>query len=258
MPRSAEQANYRRSVLEQMLRGGQRIRNAEMARRFGVAEMTIRRDLEALAAAGVAVRNYGGAQALGRVTFEFAFSDRNRLNSPAKRRIGAAAARRISPGQIVLIDTGTTTLEIARALSGRRIPCTIVTSSLVIAGELWSRPGVELVLLGGRVRNGSPDLVGEGTLADIRLVKADLAFLGVDAMDEGGCFAADADVAQVAGVMLRQARRVIVVADASKLGRREPARYARWHQVDELITDRRAQPSMLAAIQAAGVKVTVV
>jgi DeoR family fructose operon transcriptional repressor len=155
MPRSSLQAERRRRELARSLKSGRPVHTAEEARRFGVCQMTIRRDLATLASAGVAVRNYGGAVGTGRVTFEFAFSRRHHLHLPEKGRIGAAAARRIRPGQTVFIDTGTTTLQIARALARTRLPCTVVTSSLVIAAELWLRPRTELILLGGRRCDGS-------------------------------------------------------------------------------------------------------
>jgi DeoR family fructose operon transcriptional repressor len=263
MPRSSVQAERRRRVLARVLQSGRPVRTAEMARRLGVCQMTIRRDLAALVDAGAAVRSSGGAVGTGRVTFEFVFGRRHHLQLPEKRRIGTAAAKRIRPGQTVFIDTGTTTLEIARALARQELACTVVTSSLVIAAELWLRPRTELILLGGRVRDGSPDLVGEGTEAGLRRIRADIAFLGADAVDPlGGSFADDRHVARVASLMARRAERVVVVADASKLRRsaaRMPAgmaaRFARIQEIDELITDRRADPSLVAALQHAGVKV---
>ena len=230
-----------------------------MARRFGVSAMTVRRDLAALASAGVAVRNYGGAVAAGRITFEFAFSRRQHLHLPEKRRIGGAAAGRLRAGQTGAVDTGTTTLEIARALAHKQLACTIVTSSLVIAAELWPRRQTELVLLGGRVRDGSPDLVGEETEAALKQMRADVAFLGADGVDpQRGVYADDPQVARVAGLMARRARRVIVVADASKLGHAAKARFARIGELDELITDRRASRPLVAGMRRRGLKVTLV
>jgi len=259
MPRSSAQAEFRRQGLTGLLRSGGRVRTAEMARRFGVSPMTIRRDLDVLSSAGVAVRSYGGAVAAGRVTFEFAFSRRHHLHLPEKRRIGVEAARRIKPGQTVFIDTGTTTLEIARALARNGRDCAVVTSSLVIAAELWSQRRTQMVLLGGRVRDGSPDLAGAGTEAALRRMRADLAFLGSDGVDaRRGSFAGDPEVARVAGLMARRAERVIIVADASKLGRRAKARFVRVKDIDELITDRGADPAEVAALRGAGLKVTLV
>ena len=259
MPRSSRQAERRRLALTRLLRSGRPVRTASMAERFGVTAMTIRRDLAALASAGVAVRSYGGAVRVGRITFEYAFGPRHHAHLSEKRRIGAAAAGRVRRGQTVFIDTGTTTLEIARALVTLKRPCTVVTPSLVVAGELWSRPQAELVLLGGRVRDGSPDLVGKETEAALKQMTADVAFLGSDGVDaRRGSFAADADVARVAALMARRARRVIVVADASKLARSEGKRFARVEDLDELITDPRAEQSQVAEMRRRGVKVTLV
>lgn len=257
MPRSSRHARRRRRELTRLLKSAGSVRAAEAARRLGVSAMTIRRDLDALSSAGVAVRNYGGAVAAGRITFEFAFTGRHHQRLREKRRIGAAAVRRIRPGQTVLIDTGTTTLEIARALARNGPACTVVTSSLVVAGELWACPRAELVLLGGRVRDGSPDLAGQETEAALRQVRADLAFLGSDGVDpQRGAFAADEPVARVAALMARRARRVMVVADADKLGRPAKARFARIGELDELITDRRADRGLVAAMRRRKLKVT--
>ncbi len=257
MSRSSREAELRRRVLTRLLRSSERIRTSEAAERLGVTAMTIRRDLAALASAGVAIRSYGGAVPAGRITFEYAFSQRHLSHLPEKRRIAAAAVGRVRPGDTVFVDTGTTTLALARALARTRRRCTVVTSSLAVAAELWSREPVALVLLGGRVRDGSPDLAGAETEAALRQMRADVAFVGSDGVDpQRGSFADDAEVAGVAALMVRRARRVIVVADADKLGRTAAARFARIQDVDELITDRRASGSLVAAMRRRGVKVT--
>ncbi len=256
MPRSAQRARLRRRELTRLLKSGRSVRVTQMARLLGVSAMTIRRDLEALAASGVAVRTYGGAIPAGRISFELAFSERHHQHWPEKRRIGSAAAALIRPGSTVFVDTGTTTLEIARALAGQRIACTVVTSSLVVAAELWRHRQVALLLLGGRVRDGSPDLAGPETQRAVKAMRADAAFLGADAVDASGAFAADAEVARVAALMVRRARQAVVVADASKLGRRAGTRYARAAELDVLITDRRADPGLVTAMKRSGLKVT--
>ena len=259
MARSAAHGERRRRELTRLLARDGQVSTEEMARRLGVSAMTVRRDLRSLQDAGLAVRSYGGALAAQRITFEFAFDERRRRHLAQKRRIGREAAARVQDGQTLFLDTGTTTLEIARALprSGRR--CTVVTSSLVVASELWGCPQVELMLLGGRVRRGSPDLAGPGTELMLEKLSADLAFLGSDAVDPArGCFAADAETARVAERMAAAARRVVVVADSSKLGAAAPVRCLCIEDVDELITDRAADAKVVAALRRLGVHVTLV
>ena len=259
MARSAANAERRRRELTRLLTREGQVSTEEMARRFRVSPMTVRRDLRALEDAGVAVRSYGGAVAAQRITFEFAFDERRRRHLSEKRRIGREAAARVQDGQTLFLDTGTTTLEIARALArmGRR--CTVVTSSLVVASELWGCAEVELMLLGGRVRRGSPDLAGPGTELMLDKLSADGAFLGSDGIDPArGCFAADVETARVAERMAAAARRVVVVADGSKLGTAAAVRCLTIDEMDELVTDCGADAKVVAALRRRGVQVTLV
>lgn len=240
-----------------LLVAGHEVSTAEMARRFGVSAMTIRRDLQAIEEAGGAVRRYGGAIAARRITFEFAFDERHQQHLDEKRRIGQAAAELVEGGQTIFLDTGTTTLEVARAVARRGVRCSAVTSSLVIASELWGQATVELRLVGGRVREGSPDLVGPETALALEKLTADIAFVGSDGIDPArGCFAMDSETAQVAECMCRHARRVVVVADASKLGGAGAVRFLAIETMKELITDASADKSAVALLRKKGVKTT--
>lgn len=221
--------------------------------------MTIRRDLDALESEGLLVRCYGGAIPTQRIAFEFAFEKRRLQHHAAKRRIGRLAAARITPGQTVILDTGTTTLEIAKCLAKAGVACTVITSSLVIASQLWSCEPIELMLLGGRVRGNSPDLVGPGVELMLEKLAADVVFLGADGIDaDRGCFTIDIEAARVAERMAASARRVIVVADSSKLGTPAPVRYLQLREIDELVTDKATRADIVAALRRRGVKVTTV
>jgi DeoR/GlpR family transcriptional regulator of sugar metabolism len=235
------------------------IETAEAAERLDVSAMTIRRDLQALEEGGAVVRRYGGAVAAQRIIFEFAFDERRRRNLAEKRRIGAAAAEGVLPGETAFLDTGTTTLEVARALAADGPACTVVTSSLVIASTLWAQKQIDLVLVGGRVRRGSPDLVGPGTELMLDRLTAEVAFVGSDGIDpERGSFAGDMETARVAERMAANARRAVVVADSSKLGRPGAVSYMDIEQMQELITDRGADGAAVAALRDRGVNVTLV
>jgi len=259
MSRNSAQAERRRRELTRILSRDGEVSTAGAAERFGVSEMTIRRDLDALEGSGVAVRSYGGAVVAQRISFEFAFDERRRRNLPQKRRIGKHAAALIAPGQTVFLDTGTTTLQVAEALAGAAVECTVATSSLVIASTLWGDERIDLVLLGGRVRRGSPDLIGPGTELMLDRLTADIAFIGSDGIDpERGSFAGDMGTARVAERMAANARRVVVVADSSKLGLAGGARYVATEGIDELVTDRGADEERVEALRKHGVKVTLV
>ncbi len=257
MARSSAQLEKRRRELIERLGRGESISTTQMARRFGVTVMTIRRDLKALADDGALLRCYGGGIAARRITFEFAFDERHQKHLAEKRRIGRKAATLLAPRQTVFLDTGTTTLEVARALATGDVPFKAVTSSLVIASELWGREQIELMLLGGRVRPGSPDLAGPATEDMLEKITADVAFLGSEGIDpRRGAFAGDFEAARVATRMAESARRVIIVADASKLGQAGDVRYLSTEKMQELITDRAAPKAVVASLRRRGVRVT--
>ncbi len=247
----------RRKKLMAMLSQRETISTAAVAREFGVHPMTIRRDLAALQGSGAVIRGYGSALASQRITFEFDFDERHRCNLAAKQAIGQAAAARVRPGQTVFLDTGTTTLEVANALAGLSVPCCVVTTSLMIASRLWAHPSVELLLLGGRVRPRSPDLVGPLTEMTLDSLSADLALLGSEGVDvERGSFAGDLDSARVARRMAQNSTRVIIVADGAKIGHSGRARYALMADIDEIITDSSCPELCVRAIRKQDVAVT--
>ena len=204
--------------------------------------MTVRRDLDALAHEGRLVRTHGGAMLSRPGVVEFAFQARGEVRSAEKRAIAAEAAALVRAGMSVSLDTGTTTLEVARAIAGIG-DVRVLTSSLAVASALYAREGVELVLLGGVARKGSPDLQGEITEENLKRFSVDLAFLGADALSEKGLYTTDPAVARVSRAMMESARRRVVVADSSKFDATAFIRYAGWGEVDILITDSGANAS---------------
>lgn len=210
-----------------------------MAKAFGVTEMTIRRDLDRLEREGRVVRTHGGAVLARPSTVEFAFRERSRARAAQKRSIAREAAKLISPGMSVSIDTGTTTLEVAKAVAGRR-GLKVLTPSLAVASVLYAYDEVELVLLGGIARKGSPDLQGEITEDNITRFRVDLAVLGADALCPDGLYTTDAAVSRVSRALIRGAGRRLVVADSSKLSRSAFVKFADWKDVDILLTDGEA------------------
>jgi DeoR/GlpR family transcriptional regulator of sugar metabolism len=227
----------------------------ELMERFGVSGMTVRRDLQALADQGKVIRTHGGATMADRVSFEFEFLNRLRDNHPAKEAIAATAAAEIKDGESVLLDSGTTTLALAKQLRGRR-GLTVITSSLPIAAQLQYEQGIEVLLLGGRLRASSPDLVGGITESNLETLRADVTFVGADGIDsQGGVYQESPEVARMLGRMAASAGRVFVVADGSKLGKTALWRFGRLADWAALITDSSADRSVLASLKKAGVRV---
>jgi DeoR family transcriptional regulator of aga operon len=228
-----------------------------LAERLAVSEASVRRDLHLLQQQKLLTRTHGGAVASG-VLYELPMRYRGGRSQEEKRRIAQAAVRLVD-GSVhsVGFNGGTTITELARLLStGRALK--VVTNALNIAADLSVRPAIDLVVTGGGVRPESYELVGpiaDRTLADISL---DLVFLGVDGIDaEAGISTHDEIEARTDHCLMRATRRVVVLADGSKIGHRAFSRIAPIGEVDMLITDAGADRAELDRIQAAGVEVTV-
>ncbi len=225
-----------------------------LAQEFGVSEMTIRRDLQELADEGRIIRTRGGAAPAGHISFAFSFLERTRQHAAEKEHIARIALSLIRPGQSVLLDSSTTTLAIARQLP--TIPgLTVITTSLPIASALYGRDGIDVMLLGGVLRNTAPDLTGALTESSLELIRADIAFIGADAIDEDGfIYNTSPEVGRMLKRMADAATRVCAVADHSKIGRHQLMRFANvadWHG---LITDTGLDPDIGQRLVRAGVQ----
>lgn len=228
---------------------------SDLATEFGVSEMTIRRDLAALEGQSHIERTHGGAVLTPRMMLEFDYRDRREHNRAAKQAIAAEARRLVQPGQRLILDTGTTTLELAALLKdGQNL--TVITPSLAVASELQHAPGVEVVLLGGVIRRGSPDLTGPATEHCLELFSADLAFQGADGIGaDGAIYNTDLRLARVDKLMRRMAARSCVLADHTKIGTTALARSGSLADVDIFITDTGAPAAALKRFARLGAQV---
>ena len=231
---------------------------AELAGQLGVSEASVRRDLRRLEQQNLLTRTHGGAAASG-VLYELPMRYRGGQHHEAKRAIAAAAVALVtSETTSVGLNGGTTTTEVARALTGHP-GLRVVTNALNIASELAVRSTIELVVCGGSARPESYELVGplaEQTLAHLNL---DVAFIGVDGISVAAGLTTHHEVeAHTDLALIDRARSVVVVADSSKIGRVAFARICSLSRIDDLITDREADRAALAAIEERGVRVTTV
>jgi DeoR/GlpR family transcriptional regulator of sugar metabolism len=247
----------RQHVLEQLDARGE-VNVAKLSRVTGVSEMTVRRDLEALEREGLCRRVHGGAISTVSRGYEPPFALRAGRLAQAKERIGALAATLVSDGETAIIDVGTTTLELARALVGVSSNMTVLTPSLRVARELAAKPDLRLIVTGGIVRRGELSLVGDLAERAFAELHCDTAFLGAGGVDTvAGVTEFNLDDTRVKRAALESSRRCVVLADASKLGMIALASVCRLDRVDVLITDRDASEEALAPIRDTGVEVLV-
>ncbi|GAA2438012.1 DeoR/GlpR family DNA-binding transcription regulator [Actinomadura vinacea] len=244
----------RHALIIDYLRLAERVEVAELARAVGTSEVTIRRDLEQLAEQGVLRRVRGGAVSLLARRQEPPFVFRELDNAEAKRRIGAAVAGLVRDGEAVVIDGGTTGLEVARALAGRRV--TVMPLSLQAAHALAVAGPTRIIQAGGEVRPGELSVSGPLAEAGLRALRFDTAVLtccGVSV--EHGVTAYDPADASVKSVAISLAARTILAADGAKFARTAMAVVAPLERVDVLVTDAAAPPQTLDAVAAMGIEV---
>lgn len=231
-----DKAGRSEAVLD-VLRARGRVEVADLAGRFGVSEMTIRRDLEELERHNLCRRVHGGAVPSLSRSYEPPFTLRQQQAVAAKRAIGVAVGQMLSDGETVLLDIGTTTMEVARALQGRS-NLTVITPSIPIANLLADEPGMRVICLGGVARPGERSLVGSLTEHAIRQFFVDVCVLGIGGLDvQAGLTEFNLDDAAIKQVALERSRRLIVAADASKLGTVAFAAVAPSDRIDVLVTD---------------------
>ncbi|GLQ05392.1 DeoR/GlpR family DNA-binding transcription regulator [Sneathiella chinensis] len=226
----------------------------ELAEKFSTSPETVRRDLNALAEAGQVRKVHGGVV---RITpsDEGSFGERLTRNTLAKQIIADQLARTISPGQSLFMDTGSTTLICAEALS-RIKNLTVITNSARIAHVFAAGPGQsDAIMLGGRYRHDNDQTVGSTTIAEVGKFRADHAVLTVGTLDHKGAADFSESEAQVARAMIDAAEQVTVVADSSKLNHRSTFHVCGLDQIDRLILDKTPDPAFLDALNAAGVTV---
>lgn len=207
-----------------------------LAEKFGVSVMTIRRDLACLSRAGLLNRMHGGAVSSRAGVIEFSFRERGERNAAQKRAIAHVVADMITPVTTVLLDTGTTTLEVARAIKNTG-PLTVLTTSLAIASVLHSSDSIEVVLLGGTVRKNNPDLAGGITEENLKRFRVHLAVLGADAVTPDGVFTTDEGISRISRAMADNSEAVVLAVDSSKFMQTAFMKAVPLDKVDKIVTD---------------------
>jgi len=214
----------------------------ELAARFMVTPQTIRRDLTDLCQQRALTRVHGGAIVASGAQ-NLPYEARRLVSQPHKRLIGEAAARLIASNSSLFITIGTTTEEVARAL-GQHQGLLVITNNLHVAAELHRAAGIEVVVVGGTVRQADGGIVGAATVDMIGQFRVDIAVIGTSAIDaDGTLLDFDLREVRVSRAIIGHARRLMLVADSSKFARSAPVQVAHLSEVDTLITDRLDAPA---------------
>jgi DeoR/GlpR family transcriptional regulator of sugar metabolism len=242
----------RRQLVFEALKAAETMGVAELADRFGVSEMTIRRDLDALAANGRLARVHGGAVIAPRD--EAPFTEKAVERQAVKAAIGAKAAAMVEPGDTIFADVGTTVLMFARHLHGREI--TVITSNMAIYEELVNDPAIELILLGGLVRRNYKSLVGFLAEEALRQLHADKAFMGASGLgDDLSVMDSTMVEVPIKRGMIASASQSILLIDSAKFRAKGLARAYNAAELNTVVTDKKAPADVVSALEERGVRV---
>ncbi|KAI1692094.1 deoR-like helix-turn-helix domain-containing protein [Ditylenchus destructor] len=255
-PEASLLIDERRQLIRDQVQTQGRVTVEELAERFGISVVTIRSDLNALASSGALMRTHGGALA-HRDSEEVPISVKQKLRHEQKVRIAIEAAKLIKDGETIMLDSGSTTEEIAKQIRGMRLQSlNVITNALNIAVLLATVPGINVVMPGGLLRQNSYSLSGPQAVTALQSLYADRLFLGVDSLDPDiGLMTPHLLEAQLNAQMMKIARQVVAVADASKLMKRNLSVIAPVEQLDILITDDEADAAIVAELRRRGVDV---
>ena len=226
----------------------------EVSQDMGVSEDTIRRDLREMAQEGLLQRVHGGALPASPAIVDFA--GRELITADGKVAIGRAAAKLIQPGQVVMLDGGTTARQVARHIP-LDLKATIVTHSPTIATELLNHPNVEVILIGGRLFKHSVVAVGAVALQAIAEIHADTYFMGVTGVHpKSGLTTGDYEEAAVKRALSQAAAETVVLASSEKLNAASPYVVVPLSEISGIITERAAAASLTKPYEKLGISVT--
>ena len=226
----------------------------QLVAEVGVSESTVRRDLEFLDASGQLQRTRGGAAFSGEPLADFDI--RRRHASLEKKRIAERTAELITPGETVLLDGGTTTLEVARCLHGK--PLQVVTNSLPIASLLMNQTEIEVILIGGFVYPKTGVALGEQAVAALKNINVSRLVMGVGGITKEGLFNSNALLVETERQMIEAADHVTLVADSGKFGQRALTHLCSLNAVHQIVTDQGLGANWREVLNAAEIDVEVV
>jgi DeoR family transcriptional regulator of aga operon len=251
-PQDGMMAEERRTQILQIVRSTGRVKVNGLATRFNTSAVTIRNDLNELHQRGLVLRSHGGAVLTDTILRESPVHERLKAHSEEKQRIGAMAATLINDGDTIILDSGTTTLEIARQIKKKQ-GLQIITNGVNIAAELLDARDAKVFIVGGTVRGESASISGHLSEELFEQFSADKLFLSGAGCDlDFGVSGANLEETMVNRAMLRISREIILVADASKFSKRCMSRIAPFSEIDTVISDTSLGEEIQAKLRAQG------
>lgn len=249
----------RRMKIMQMLSMQDQVFVNDLSKEFGVSEVTIRNDLQQLEGKKLLIRARGGAMSINQtVSFDLHLGEKHKINLSEKSRIGQAAAKLIRDSDTVIIDSGTTTLEIIKHLDPSLTNVTIITNALNVANQLVSSTNINLIMPGGVLRKNSLCFIGPLAEKNFKNFYVDKVFLGVDGFDTlNGISTPNIEEAYMNQIMIEVAREVIVVADSSKFLRKSLAFICKLDKINTVITDSGILEKDVKRLEDANIKVII-
>lgn len=248
----------RRAKISEIINKNGQVKINELVNVFNVSEVTIRNDLDQLEEKGLLIRTRGGGIKIQRVGIDYKLNEKSKLHSKEKQSIGKKAAELVQDSDTIIIDSGTTTLEVARNLCSFN-NLTIITNALNIASQFIGNENIKVLMLGGILRHTSLSLIGSVAENSIKNHYCDKLFMGVDGIDSKyGISTPNIEEAHLNRLMIDISKEVIVVTDSSKFLRRSFAFIAPISDIDTVITDSNIPQEELKNFQNAGVKTIIV
>lgn len=247
----------RQAIVSQVTQNG-RVSVTELSQQFGVSEVTIRSDLQALAERNLVVRTHGGAVAANRGLYDLSLASRRQRQVQEKVRIGQAGAALVANGDAIFLDSSSTALAIAAHLKDHR-HLTVITNGLAVGQELIDAPDVMVVMVGGTLRRDTASLVGTDGLEMLHKYNIQKGFFGAHGISlPEGLTDVSADEAELKRPLVAMCRQVVAVLDATKWGQVGLSSFAHVEQLHSVITDLHAPPDLVAGLRSLGIEVILV
>lgn len=246
-------AEERRSKILEILEKSQRIEVSDLVEILGVSESTIRRDLQDLEQSGLLKRTHGGAVKAENTSSEPTMDEKELDHLEEKKEIGEIAASLINDKDTILLDSGTTTLQIAKSIKAQGV--IVLTNSILIALELAKNKEAEVILTGGELRKETMSIVGSSADEFIQGLRVDKAFIGTNGISlKEGCTTPNLKEANTKKQMIQVAKAVYIVADRSKFGKISFAQFMKPQKIEQIITDHLISPELIAQYESHNIK----